>query len=251
MQAVELKWLILNKHNKWFSSRVKFPLARMSVSWFLVCRCTWSGFGGPNWFDRTTRRNSVSPGDVSHCRTSAFNDHLDHCYVVRKHLQSFVMRKLNVWGNTINIIQNVEHSSRLLALRMVLVTVHNVLPRCIVGLNCVSKDWNNQIPQIESGNRVFGFYWIVWNWCLLLTHPTYWDKCMSSTLCWFDWELLDCWTTCPSGRWSTSEPSSSIQSCFKEISGAVEDATGSAKNVSRYGMRVGNAWRRVSASRHS
>ena len=35
--AVELKWLILNKHNKWFhSSRVKFPLVRMSASWFLV-----------------------------------------------------------------------------------------------------------------------------------------------------------------------------------------------------------------------
>ena len=36
-QQVELKWLILNKHNKWFhSSRVKFPLVRMSASWFLV-----------------------------------------------------------------------------------------------------------------------------------------------------------------------------------------------------------------------
>ena len=36
-QTVELKWLILNKLNKWFhSSRVKFPLVRMSASWFLV-----------------------------------------------------------------------------------------------------------------------------------------------------------------------------------------------------------------------
>ena len=36
-QTVGLKWLILNKHNKWFhSSRVKFPLVRMSASWFLV-----------------------------------------------------------------------------------------------------------------------------------------------------------------------------------------------------------------------
>ena len=36
-QLVELKWLMLNKHNKWFhSSRVKFPLVNMSASWFLV-----------------------------------------------------------------------------------------------------------------------------------------------------------------------------------------------------------------------
>ena len=34
---VELKWLILNKHKRWFhSSRVKFPLVSMSASWFLV-----------------------------------------------------------------------------------------------------------------------------------------------------------------------------------------------------------------------
>ena len=36
---------------------------------------------------------------------------------------------------------------------------------------------------------------------------------------WFVWKLLDCWTTCPSGRWTTSEPNSFIQSCFSEIFG--------------------------------
>ena len=36
-QSVELKWLTLNKHKRWFhSSRVKFPLVKMSASWFLV-----------------------------------------------------------------------------------------------------------------------------------------------------------------------------------------------------------------------
>ena len=36
-QSVELKWLMLNKHKRWFhSSRVDFPLVRMSASWFLV-----------------------------------------------------------------------------------------------------------------------------------------------------------------------------------------------------------------------
>ena len=31
--------------------------------------------------------NSVSPGHVSHCWTSAFDDHLDHCFIVLKHIQ--------------------------------------------------------------------------------------------------------------------------------------------------------------------
>ena len=36
-QSVELKWLMLKKHNIWFhSSRMKFPLVRMSATWFLV-----------------------------------------------------------------------------------------------------------------------------------------------------------------------------------------------------------------------
>ena len=36
-QTVELKWLMINKHKRWFhSSRVKFPLVSMSASWFLV-----------------------------------------------------------------------------------------------------------------------------------------------------------------------------------------------------------------------
>ena len=35
--SAELKWLMLNKHKRWFhSSRVKFPLVNMSASWFLV-----------------------------------------------------------------------------------------------------------------------------------------------------------------------------------------------------------------------
>ena len=36
--------------------------------------------------------NSVSPGNMSHCRASSLYDHLDHCFVVFKHIQqSFLM----------------------------------------------------------------------------------------------------------------------------------------------------------------
>ena len=128
---------------------------------------------------------------MSHCGTPSFDNHLNHCFVVLKHIQqSFLMRKLDVGGKTISIIQNVDHSLRSLVWPVIFITVHNGLHRSIVGLNHVSKDWNNQISQIESGNPVqsqssvqrddFGFCWTVWNWCLLLTHPTYWNKCMTS-----------------------------------------------------------------------
>ena len=33
------------------------------------------------------KRNSVSPGNMSHCGTPSFNDHFDHCFIVFKHVQ--------------------------------------------------------------------------------------------------------------------------------------------------------------------
>ena len=40
------------------------------------------------------KRNSVGPGNMSHCRTPSFNDHLDHCIVVFKNKQQhFLMRR--------------------------------------------------------------------------------------------------------------------------------------------------------------
>ena len=41
--------------------------------------------------------NSVGSGNMSHCRTSSFYDHLDHCFVVFKDVQqSFLTRRLHV-----------------------------------------------------------------------------------------------------------------------------------------------------------
>ena len=43
------------------------------------------------------KSNSVCSGNVSHCRASSLYDHLDHCFVVFKHIQqSFLMRRLDV-----------------------------------------------------------------------------------------------------------------------------------------------------------
>ena len=40
-----------------------------------------------NSIEQPVKRNSVSPGDVSHCRTSAFNNHFDYSFIVLKHIQ--------------------------------------------------------------------------------------------------------------------------------------------------------------------
>ena len=62
------------------------------------------------------KSNSVGSGTMSHCPTSTLSQHLDHCFVVFKHIQqSFMMRKLDVWGNKIKIIQFIDHPPRLLA----------------------------------------------------------------------------------------------------------------------------------------
>ena len=33
------------------------------------------------------KSNSVGPGNMSHCRTSAFNNHFDYSFIVLKHIQ--------------------------------------------------------------------------------------------------------------------------------------------------------------------
>ena len=33
------------------------------------------------------KSNSVGSGNMSHCRTSAFNDHLDHSFIVLEHIE--------------------------------------------------------------------------------------------------------------------------------------------------------------------
>ena len=61
--------------------------------------------------EQPIKSNSVGSGNMSHCRASSLYDHLDHCFVVFKHIQqSFLMRGVVVWGNKINIVQTIDHS---------------------------------------------------------------------------------------------------------------------------------------------
>ena len=141
-QSAELKWLMLRKHKRWFhSSRVKFPLVSMSASWFHGVNVFDLDFGVQiDSIEQPIKSNSVGSGKMSHCRTSSLYNHLDHCFIVFKHIQlSFLMRRLYVGGHKINIIQTIDHSSRLLT-PVIRVRANNGSPRSIMVLSCVSKD---------------------------------------------------------------------------------------------------------------
>ena len=52
-----------------------------------------------NSIEQPIECNSVGSGNMSHCRTPSFDDHLDHCFIVFKHIQkSFKTRRLDVEG---------------------------------------------------------------------------------------------------------------------------------------------------------
>ena len=47
--------------------------------------------------EQPIKSNSVGSGNMSHCRTSSSHNHLDHCFVVFKHIQqSFLTRRIDV-----------------------------------------------------------------------------------------------------------------------------------------------------------
>ena len=75
--TVELKRLILNKHNKWFhSSRVKVPFVKMPVSWFLVSTYLILIFSS-----KLIGSNNRSSATLWVLGTPSFSDHLDHCFI--------------------------------------------------------------------------------------------------------------------------------------------------------------------------
>ena len=59
-----------------------------------------------NSVNQPIKSNSVDSGYVSHCWTSAFDDHFDHCFVVLKNVQHRTKsRILRVRRDIINITQ--------------------------------------------------------------------------------------------------------------------------------------------------
>ena len=52
------------------------------------------------------KNNSVSPGNMSHCRTPALDDHFNHCFVILKNVEHrTTSRRLRVRRSITNITQ--------------------------------------------------------------------------------------------------------------------------------------------------
>ena len=147
-QSVELKWLTLNKHKRWFhSSRVKFPLVRMSASWFVVSiHLIWI-FGSELIRSNNQSRATLWVLETSLiCPASSLYNNLDHCFVVLKHIQqSFLMRNVDAWRNQVDLVQNIEHPFRL-HLRVILITANNGSLRSIMVVSRVSKHRKQSDP---------------------------------------------------------------------------------------------------------
>ena len=116
---MELNWLMLNKHKRWFhSSRVTFSFVSMSASCFLASMyLIWILGSKLIPIKQPIKSNSVGSGNKSHCRASSLYDHLEHCFVVFKDIQhSFLTKRIHVSGNKINIVQIINLSMNFFAL---------------------------------------------------------------------------------------------------------------------------------------
>ena len=109
VQTVELKWLILNKVNKWFhSSRVKFPLVNVSARWFSVSMyLIW--ILESRSFDQITNQEQLC-GFWRRVSLWGFFPSWSSWSLLRclqRYAKNLLIRRLDVWGNTINIFQRV------------------------------------------------------------------------------------------------------------------------------------------------
>ena len=69
------------------SSRVKFPLVNVSELVFGVDVFDLDFGIQINSIKQPIKNNSVSPGNMSHCGLLPLKNHLDHCFIVFKHIQ--------------------------------------------------------------------------------------------------------------------------------------------------------------------
>ena len=117
-----------------------------------------------NSVKQSVTSNSVGSGYVSHCWTSAFDDHLNHCFAVLKNVQHLTkMRRLRVRRNMINITQikivvlgwNFGLVLGVLVCRGVTRRVSSYLIFGVVELVLVKNGTlAKPIPKIKRGNSV-------------------------------------------------------------------------------------------------
>ena len=99
-QQIKLKWMMLKKWRRLYhSSRVKFPFVNISASWCVVSTYLI-------WIFRfillLPTSKYMRSGYMSHCWTSAFDDHDNHCCLKGVEHRT-ELRRRHVWGNIIDI----------------------------------------------------------------------------------------------------------------------------------------------------
>ena len=65
----------------------EIPLVRMSASWFLVSTYLIWILGSKLILSNNQSRATLWVLEMSHCRTSAFNNHFDYSFIVFEHVQ--------------------------------------------------------------------------------------------------------------------------------------------------------------------
>ena len=185
--TVKLKWLILNKHNRWFhSSRVKFPLVSMSASWFLVSMYLI-------WIleSKLIRSNNQSSATLWVLKTCLIVGLIPLMIIlITASLSSNTNNKAS-WCEDWTFEEHNQCDGTHWSFLEIFDSYHwqRVSPDFQESESCFqgqkqSDPINREHNPVQSQSSVqrddFGFCWTVWNWSLFLTHPTYWNKCMTS-----------------------------------------------------------------------
>ena len=140
--ASRAEWMILNKWRRLFhSSRVKFPLVKMSASWCLVSMYRIWILDSRLILSNNQSKATVSSWHLSQCGTSAFDSHLNHGFNILKDIQLSIGTSMcSAWWNVINFGQ----------------------------------------IQIGVERNHLSFCRTVWNRCVFLAHLTYWHERLTS-----------------------------------------------------------------------
>ena len=171
-QSAELKWLMLDKNKRWVhSSRVKFLLVNECATCFCVSKiCDLDFLVHIDSIEQQIKSDSIDSKSMFHYRTSSLYHHFDHCFVVFKHKQqSFLLQKSDVWGNKINIILNIDHSSKLVTHVIFFTTNNRIVPfyrgseLCFQGLELsdpINREREYRLISIGHPKR---WFWILLN----------------------------------------------------------------------------------------
>ena len=193
---MELKWLMLNKHKRWFhSSHVKFPFVNMSASWFLVSMYLIWILGS-----KLILSNNQSRATLCVLETCLIVGLLPFIIIlINASLSSKTYNKASWWKNVTfeGINQHYPNHWSLSEIACVFelcevvneLDVYSLTSRPVLfGSDSCSQELRrsdpiNQVRVYHPKRNDLWFCWAVINWRLFLTPPADWNKRMTSEKC--------------------------------------------------------------------